>query len=214
MSSLKAAAVLSVSLCLLSCTKADTQNCVDYNNDVLYKADDMEGTWYPIEIVIHRNDSKIYGVPLDTNCPAVTLTKGPKKTLVMMWNSTEGDLEYRFQQKGRGQWQSISDQKGSLAGDNYKQYGGIFRVFKMDDDYMFLSYCSKNYRVLNTVAFSKSGTMPPELIDETLKELEDRKIKRSRQIRVPPCEEGGYSHRILSSCLLSILPSLVVRFPL
>ncbi|XP_054273151.1 uncharacterized protein LOC128993339 isoform X2 [Macrosteles quadrilineatus] len=205
MSSLGAAAVLSVCLCLLSCTNADTQNCVDYNNDVLYKADDMEGTWYPIEIVIHRNDSKIYGVPLDTNCPAVTLTKGPKKTLVMMWNSTEGDLEYKFQQKGRGQWQSISDQKGSSNPAQQLKTSQASILTLEKDKYMIVRLCSTS--IHSSVILSRQNTRSADVLSGANLQLAQLN-KSPAYDRKPMCSAGallGYSINVLLATASLIL---------
>lgn len=85
----------------------------------------VEGMWYPMEIVLHRNDSKIYGVPVDSQCPVVTITRN-KRALVMVWNATNGDVKFTFnQQKGsKAQWQANGDQTGRyLITSNHRLRG-------------------------------------------------------------------------------------------
>ncbi|XP_046669032.1 uncharacterized protein LOC124359928 isoform X2 [Homalodisca vitripennis] len=185
------------------------QDCMEIPTEPNFKMEDVEGNWYPMEIVLHRNDSKIYGIPTEPNCPTVTFSVGPKnkKTLTMVWNSTAGDLDYKFTQKGlKSQWQSSGEQTGTLVSDDqYKHYGGIVRVLKLDDDYMFLSFCSSKLRLLSTVAFSRTENMPKDVYEETLGVLEAKHYKRAKEIHTRPCQEEDSSNHLGSTFLLILI---------
>uniref|UniRef100_A0A1B6FEP8 Lipocalin/cytosolic fatty-acid binding domain-containing protein n=1 Tax=Cuerna arida TaxID=1464854 RepID=A0A1B6FEP8_9HEMI len=148
------------------------QDCLEVPSETNFKMEDVEGNWYPMEIVLHRNDSKIYGIPTETNCPTVTFGVGPKskKTLTMYWNSTAGDLEYKFTQKGsKGQWQSSAEQTGKAA---------ILTVEK--DKYMIIRNCSNNLH--NTIILSKHSSMSQDVMNEANNEI-------AKLLKYPPVEK-------------------------
>uniref|UniRef100_A0A1B6KBI6 Lipocalin/cytosolic fatty-acid binding domain-containing protein n=1 Tax=Graphocephala atropunctata TaxID=36148 RepID=A0A1B6KBI6_9HEMI len=167
-----------------------TQGCMEIPTETNVDADDVVGTWYPMEVVLHRSDSKIYGVPTDTDCPMATFTTTRnKKTLFMVWNSTEGHLEYNFtHNKGsKGQWQS-SDQTGGKA--------TILTLEK--DKYMIIRDCSNS--VHNTVVLSKPIRMSQDLMNEANNEI-------AKLVKFPSLEK---KYLCSSASLVKNMPTYVM----
>ncbi|XP_046669033.1 uncharacterized protein LOC124359928 isoform X3 [Homalodisca vitripennis] len=176
------------------------QDCMEIPTEPNFKMEDVEGNWYPMEIVLHRNDSKIYGIPTEPNCPTVTFSVGPKnkKTLTMVWNSTAGDLDYKFTQKGlKSQWQSSGEQTGK---------GSILSVEK--DKYMIIRNCSNNLHY--TVILSKHSSMSQDVMNEANNEI-------AKLVKFPPVEKkslcvnnASVSKNLPVSVVLASISTLVL----
>lgn len=85
--------------------------------------------------------------------------------------------------------------------EQYKPYAGVFRLLKLEGDYMFLSFCSSKYRLLSTVAFSRSEEMPEEVLENALAALDAKNYKRAREIHTRPCSDKDSAPLSLSVSL-------------
>ncbi|BES95289.1 Hypothetical protein NTJ_08098 [Nesidiocoris tenuis] len=195
----------------------------------------MAGTWFAVELVHHRYDSKLpRGDSVVHTCPVVYLSldhdgsdrRGEKTGIRLIWSEDVGTLNYYFNvdlDSRPGFWISSGAQNGNSSyGTNpygqhgtlamptmnkqYRQFAGTVEVTKVVGSHMVLTFCMPGQQLFSVV-LAREKSLPPNELRGVNSLLERKGLTRvsTRQA----CRNGADRWRLALESMLIVVFCIV-----